>query len=474
MPLFGPPNVEEMKAQGDVKGLIQALDYEKSGDEHVRSAAVEALVKIGAPAIEPLIAALQDEDEGLHNAAAAALARFGPEAVEPLLAALKVGHVIRIRIRIARALVNLGLPAVEPLIAALKDSKMGLRGDVAIALGQLGDARAVEPLIAALKDNDKDVGNAVAVANALDRLGWCPGEDESGAWYWIVKQKWDQCSRIGSPAVEPLITALQDRNMYVSKAAAYVLGKLGDARAVAPLIAALQDSNGNVREAAAMALDQLGWRPGQDENGACYWIAHQKWDRCINIGASAIEPLITVAFKYPRRDVHEAVIAANALRRLGWRPGQDENGACYWIAHREWDQCIMLGALAVEPLIAALQDRDEDMRKKVADALGKLGDARAVAPLIAALQDNTGASASAAYALGELGDACAVEPLIAALHKDDWRRVAVAHALGELGDPRAVEPLIAALEDSDEDVRSAVADALVRIGWRPGEDENVA
>jgi hypothetical protein len=44
MPLFGPPNVEKMKAKGNVKGLIKALNYYQN--MRVRRAAAEALVTI--------------------------------------------------------------------------------------------------------------------------------------------------------------------------------------------------------------------------------------------------------------------------------------------------------------------------------------------------------------------------------------------------------------------------------------------
>jgi HEAT repeat protein len=52
------------------------------------------------------------------------------------------------------------------------------------------------------------------------------------------------------------------------EAAAGALGQIGDARAVEPLIAVLKDSREHVRMAAADALDKIGWRPGQDESGA--------------------------------------------------------------------------------------------------------------------------------------------------------------------------------------------------------------
>ncbi len=55
----------------------------------------------------------------------------------------------------------------------------------------------------------------------------------------------------------------------------------------------------------------------------------------------------------------------------------------------------------------------------------------------------------AAWALGEMRDPRAVEPLIAALKDKDYEvRVCAAIALGEMRDPRAVEPLIESMEDS--------------------------
>ncbi len=102
-----------------------------------------------------------------------------------------------------------------------------------------------------------------------------------------------------------------------------------------------------------------------------------------------------------------------------------------------------IGPSAVEPLIAALRDRDEDVRQWAAGALGKIGDARAVEPLSAALKDTVaGVREWAAWALGKIGDARAVEPLIAALDVYDEGLVGLAaEVLGEIGDARALPRL---------------------------------
>jgi len=91
MPLFGPPNVEKLKAKGNVKGLIKALRYEKGWKaKHVQQDAAEALGEIGdARAVEPLIATLNHWGDDVRQAAAGALVEIGTPAVESLIAALK-------------------------------------------------------------------------------------------------------------------------------------------------------------------------------------------------------------------------------------------------------------------------------------------------------------------------------------------------------------------------------------------------
>ncbi len=238
-----------------VDPLIATL---KDKDEEVRPAAAEALDKlgwqpdqgqagaqywilrqewdkcaaIGAPAVEPLIAALKDRVGEVRRDAAKALGQLGDtRAVEPLVAALKDSS-WEVRHAAARALGQLGdARAVEPLLAALKDSSWEVRCVAAGVLGQIGDARAVEPLIAALKDSAGTVRHAAA--ETLGQIG-------------------------DARAVEPLLAALKDSSWGVRRVAAKALGQLGDTRAVDPLIATLKDKDEEVRLAAAEALGQLG------------------------------------------------------------------------------------------------------------------------------------------------------------------------------------------------------------------------
>jgi HEAT repeat protein len=336
---------------------------------------------------------------------------------------------------------------VKGLIKALgyeKDSSV--RKSATYALGKIGDARAVEPLTKALNDADSDVRRDAA--KALGKIG-------------------------DRRAVELLTRALNDSREYVRMNVAIALGKIGDVRAVEPLTKALNDSNSEVRSGAAGALDSVGWTPGRDELAAAYWILRGQWDKCVEIGGPAVEPLIRVL-----------------------------NDSNYWNVSR--DAAEALGKIgdsrAVKPLIRALEDGSNDVRKSAAEALGKIGEP-AVEPLIKALNDtNEHVRVNAAEALGKIGwtpgrneaaaaywtvkkrwGTCveigepAVEPLKRALSDTDGIvRENAAKALGEIGDSRAVEPLIRALNDADWPVRDGAAEALDSVGWTPGRDEAAA
>jgi HEAT repeat protein len=374
------------------------------------------------------------------------------------------------------ALEEIGISAVEPLIGALKDRSKDVRRSAALALGEIGDARAIGPLIDALKAWDMDVRRSAALA--LEEIGWEPKTPEEKAFYLLALRKLDELVKIGEPAVEPLIGALKDRSKDVRRSAALALGKIRDARAVEPLIDALKDRSKDVRGSAALALgeigdkravlpligslkdsywwvrrraalalEKIGWKPRSQDEMIAYLLALEKRDELAKIGEPAIEPLIRVLKDWDQ-DVRRS--AALTLGRIG-EP-------------------------AVEPLIGALKDRNKDVRKSVALALGRIGEP-AVEPLIGLLKDSSSSVRwIAASALGEIGDKRAVLPLIGSLEDSDENvRQEAASALGEIGDKRAVLPLISSLKDSYWWVRRRAALALEKMGWKPrSQDEMIA
>ena len=213
-----------------IKPLIAALRDE---NDHVSAwnGAVDALVKIGVPAVDALIVSLKDKDKWVRSQAVSALGNIGDtRAIEPLIEALKedegYGYV---REAAANALVKIGLPAVDALIVVLKDKDKWVRWWAVHALRDIGSTRAVEPLLVALKDEDSSVQSATTYA-----LG-----------------------DIRDPiAVEPLIVTLKDRDWEVQCGAAEALGEISDARSLDAVTKLMQEADGSLKISCFLAAKE--------------------------------------------------------------------------------------------------------------------------------------------------------------------------------------------------------------------------
>jgi len=143
-------------------------------------------------------------------------------------------------------------------------------------------------------------------------------------------------------------------------------------------------------------------------------------DALINFGEAAVEPLIA-ALSDKDKIVRRYVASSTSLITL-------------------------CRSRALEPLTRLLSDKDASVRESAFKALRKLGGIRDVEYIIRVLKEDVALRHCAAFALGEIGDLRAVEPLISILQDFRWgvRANAVA-TLGKLGDSRAIEPLRQAL-----------------------------
>ncbi len=484
--LFGPPDVNKLKVKCDVTGLIKALNYEDSAD--VRMNAATALGELrDSRAVDPLITTLKDKDIEVRRKSATALGQIGDiKAVFPLVALLKYSDKV-LRSCAIEGLKKMGLPALDLLILSLEKKDYSVRSDAAMALGEIGDARAIKPLLKTLRRTDREV------VEALGKLGWKPTNDEDSAWYWIAKHDWKNCIAVGAPAVLPLLEILNSGSGYMRKDAAYALGQIGDPRATESLIDALRDRDYELRNRAIYALGRIG-QPAvnrlieafKSNNTNEYQGAAEALEK---IGRPAVEPLIALLndenstkkqriidilgkIKDPRsidplivnlrnRNKYVRKTSAEALENLGWTTITGEDGAWFWIAKQDMKKCIPFGEVAVTPLITALSDDDEEVRRGAAIALGCIGDSRAVKPLLNALEDQKKyVQIEAAAALAAMRDEHALDPLISASRDKDWvisKRAII--SLGKMGIP-AIDPLIALLKDDKHDA----VEALVIIG----------
>ncbi|MCD4684787.1 MAG: HEAT repeat domain-containing protein [Anaerolineae bacterium] len=327
MALFGgKPDVKQLQAKSDIRGLIKALRFKKKED--VRWQAAQALGNTAGAekAVKPLIAALEDD--------------------KPL-----------VRAYVAEALGKIGSakPAVTPLCAHLHDQSPGVRKHAAASLGSIGDSAAVTPLITALKDED----DADVCANAAFALG----------------QLGDRA------AVMPIIAVLQNEDLTVRRYAAIALGELGDPAAVEPLIALLQDPlhrkerpslidsgmHRAVRSAAITALGRLG-----DAVAVPALIAEMDSDSDPDLIRAATEALIAIG------DVRAVQsLLAGEHKDAVFRMGEQALPNIVAALHHEAaagpavEVLIGFGDVALEPVVSALET-DENARFAVARVINEV------------------------------------------------------------------------------------------------------
>ena len=140
--------------------------------------------------------------------------------------------------------------------------------------------------------------------------------------------------------------------------------------------------------------------------------------------------------------------------------------AAYTIRERLSSPTPEVLAALVEPMLAALNGDDPEIRQSVIQVLGMTGDRRAVEPLIRVLPLTVNErGCGACDALGMLGDPRAIDAVLPYLtHESKDLRKNVAWALSRLRDDRVVEPLKGLLRDPEIQVRQAAVEALAALG----------
>jgi len=341
--------VRALSKIGDHRAIELLATALKDKDEYVQEESAKALGTIGGElVVEPLFAALKSPFDYVNEPAAISLGKIGDRrAIAPLVTAL-TGVYLRdgIQNKVKEALENIepnwkesqeARVAVPSLVNALKTS-WGPSIEAAVqTLTEIGDKQAI-PLLVTLVDYREHVLNA-----AIDALEG-------------INPNWRQLQE-ARKSVPALLTALKENDSSVRRAAAKMLGEIGDERAVEPLLIALEDKSDTVREAATEAL---------------------KKTRSSESATQTREPEPGKAvFVEEQRQESETVLKE-----------EDED----------------TDVQTVEHLIEELMNGDEKSRQKAAMELGNLGSVRAIDPLFTALGDgNNEVWRAAIGALRKLG-----------------------------------------------------------------------
>lgn len=521
---------------GMFEALLPTLHHERPA---IRCAAVIALRGMGRKAIPPLSEAMRDKNSSVRREAAGALVALGwapdalPEkvlfyylledweelaklqkaAVPALLKALGSKEP-RIRGESARTLGKIrDARAIPALIKAMADPQVNVRVRAAEALGEMGNDQAKPPLVEALNDPFHQV--RMEAAWALDRLDWIPQSDLARAEYLIAREQWNELIRMGRPAVQPLVRALEVEYSGVRTGASEALRQLGQP-ALDALSAAMQSENPGLREQAEITLEYIRSRqedsrirPVQEDSSDYdrelkeglaarkrienrFGPTGQTHDRSFRIPprpahAEAVQPLVggedasPEPAAQPPADVGEAgdlddLLAESEKPKEAW-PGTKSRpvprkpvSLDELIPAGEDEQAVTDAGERAEEEVPALKMPDERILPELDNLAGPLEPTRRIQErgslerYLKALQsEDEEIRAAAIAALRSLGRPAA-EFLIGALSDPHYGvRIAAAEGLGEIGDESGVNPLILLLDDTERDVRIAAAGALAQI-----------
>ncbi|GEM_PF-6979648 len=83
-----------------------------------------------------------------------------------------------------------------------------------VALGDLRDSNSIPYIIKFIQDNNFEISETTA--EALDNLGWLPGNNEVSAYYYITKENYEKLILLGEISIIPIIKKIQnpDKNVY--------------------------------------------------------------------------------------------------------------------------------------------------------------------------------------------------------------------------------------------------------------------
>ncbi len=393
-----------------------------------------------------------------------------PEAIDVLSEALQDDEPA-VRVEVVAALSDLeDRRVLKPLISALRDHSDTVQEMAAQALKKRGDASVIDPLVAVLLRGTPGV--QYHAAQALRALGWAPRTMGEQIPFYVACGDFKRVTMFGTAAVSALAAVLRGGSYERRVAAAHALADVGDPSSLKPLLTALKDAEGMVRSAAASGLARLG-------------------------DVQALSGLVA-ALKDRDRNVRVAVITA--LGELGDKEAVKSLQPL--VNDREWEVraalAEALGRLgdrsALETVMSLLHDRDQEVRQNAVDAIGRVGagDEGVIENLVLALVDeHMGVRQAASRALSMLDPYWERSPRVQALvpqlreamrHRDSAVQFAAAAVLRRITGRSASELLTAAptsvfgqagdhvfqhlqnlLRDTDEEVRLAAVEAIVRL-----------
>lgn len=463
----------------------ETAKFAKDPDVRVRITAILTLASLKNRETVPVfLNALKDPEREVRRHAAVGLSELkAKEAVKPLVQFLKEAE--KTDSYIINALASYGqeiLPDINPL---LKDKNKNIRRSGAQVLGVIGSPRALDPLIGALKDPDHEVRAAAAQAlgKIPDKRSVPPLVSAVNDKSQEVKQEAAfALVSLSGKTIAYLNMLLRSEDPKERQGAVTALSHMGDEKSLSLVKAALQDADAEIRIHAAQGLAAFGQKGGDllisalndpDMNvrrAAVISLGEIQYFR-------AARPVLKLLNTELKADVLRALIMIGTEETLPalFSSLKDKDPVIRSMTAEA------LGEIgdqkAGSKLIPLLSDRNRDVQMSAALALGKLKDPAATRQLLQLLAEgDMHIRRSAAQALGLAGDKEAVAPLLKVLSEGDAglsREALIAINLisqrtrtGVDATPAEITQLIALQTNEDEHIRIHARAVLMHIGAR--------
>lgn len=359
-----------------------------------------------------------------------------------------------VRKQAVEELATVGEPALPLLVTHTKDTDERVRLAVVKSLARIRIRPAIEALLTMLQDSDSNVVDAAGEALAA----------------------------IGRVALPGLVNTLKGEHLGARAEAIETLGKIGDPSAVPHLIPCLQDDRkpwlgDPISQITARALRQIA------TEDALKAVASWEKRQAKKAGKPAPEEPATINGAAttdapkgkPSNGASESITDTGLdrheiLPRLveSVRTLQDNARDEAAKALRNYAKTMRgnVGDDLVRPLVLNLKHPDWFIRWTMAEALGWIYGDLTTQTLMGTLDDPVWTVRVAAiHALVEIGEPQAVPKLVSMLAHDPETKVRemVAEALGVIGDETAIPALVTAANDHDEFVRRVAIEALGRL-----------
>jgi HEAT repeat protein len=216
------------------------------------------------------------------------------------------------------------VPALLETVVATRTEDSDVREVALRALARIADPRAVEPLIHALENAE----------------------------IWLAPRIADILARHGEAVVAPLIAVLNEGDHRPARAwAANVLGEVRAQRAFPSVVRLLDDPEDEVRAKAATALGRIG-----DRRAVGYLVDHLLSDPA---------PFVRARISAALGQLGGPEVIERLVRALG--------DQAWWVRMRTVQALEHVGGVAEGPLLMALDDSDPEIRMRAAVALERLG-----------------------------------------------------------------------------------------------------